>query len=113
MTLAGKRLIGAAKEARAIARGDRTPASLMVPPDVDVKSIRNCLRLSQETFARQYGFSLGQIRDWEQNRCRPIGALRAYLLIIQQNPEMVATAVQQFAAEALESSVGESERIAL
>ncbi|MEO9969731.1 MAG: helix-turn-helix domain-containing protein [Hyphomonadaceae bacterium] len=99
MTFAGNKLIGAAKEARAIARGEKKPISALVPSDVDVKKIRKDLGLSQEAFAHGFGFSVGQIRDWEQNRCRPIGAMRAYLLIILKNPDMVAKAFSEFAAE--------------
>jgi hypothetical protein len=40
MTKSGKRLIEAAKEAVAIARGEKRPARLQVPPEIDVKAIR-------------------------------------------------------------------------
>ena len=96
MTSAGRKLIGAAREARRVARGAQKPASLLVPPDVNVRDIRTRVGLSQESFANRYGFSLNQIRDWEQNRHRPIGALRAYLLVIKQDPEYVARAFQDF-----------------
>ena len=89
MSKAGKRLIAAAKEAVAIARGDTAPARVHIPAHVDVKSIRAKLDLSQEEFASQYGFTLNQIRDWEQARSRPIGGLRAYLMIIDRDPRGV------------------------
>jgi putative transcriptional regulator len=89
MSKAGKRLIEAAKEAVAIARGEKAPARVHVPAHIDVKSIRAKLNLSQEEFASQYGFTVNQIRDWEQARSRPIGGLRAYLMIIDRDPRGV------------------------
>lgn len=90
MTNVGSRLIGAAKEARQIARGERQPAHIFIPADIDVKSIRRKTNMSQEDFAATFGFSINQIRDWEQQRSRPLGALRAYLMLIQSCPEQLA-----------------------
>ena len=77
------------KEALAIAKGEARPAKLYVPPEIDVKSIRQKLELSQDDFAALFGFSINQIRDWEQGRARPIGGVRAYLMLIDQNPQAV------------------------
>lgn len=89
MSKAGKRLIEAAKEAAAIARGDMKPARVFVSADIDVRAIRHRLDLSQEDFASQFGFTVNQIREWEQGRARPIGGVRAYLLIIDRDPGSV------------------------
>src|ERR1700742_3200905 len=89
MTKAGRRLIDAAREAVAIARGDKKPARLHIPPEIDVLSIRSTLVLSQEDFAAEFGFTSNQIKDWEQGRSRPLGGVRAYLMIIERNPKMV------------------------
>lgn len=76
-------------EALAIAKGDARPAKLFVPPVLDVKVIRQRLNLSQEDFAAHFGFSINQIRDWEQGRSRPLGGVRAYLMLIERNPKAV------------------------
>ena len=76
-------------EALAIARGEAKPAKLHVPAEINVAGIRNKLDLSQEDFAAVFGFSVHQIRQWEQGRCRPLGAMRAYLIIIDRDPERV------------------------
>ena len=89
MTKSGKRLIQAAKEAAAIARGERKAAHVWVPADVDVRAIRHKLELAQDEFASEFGFSTNQIRDWEQGRSRPLGAMRAYLLIIERDPDAI------------------------
>jgi putative transcriptional regulator len=77
------------KEAIAISRGEAKPAKLFVPPELDVRAIRTRLHLSQEDFASAFGFTVHQIRQWEQARSRPLGAVRAYLMIIDRDPQRV------------------------
>jgi putative transcriptional regulator len=69
-------------EAIAIARGEATPARLHIPSEIDVKAIRKKVGLSQEAFAYAFGFTVEQIRAWEQERNRPLGGVRAYLMMI-------------------------------
>jgi putative transcriptional regulator len=76
-------------EALAIARGAAKPAKLHIPAEIDVKAIRTKLALSQDDFAARFGFTTNQIRDWEQGRSRPLGGVRAYLMIIDRNPKSV------------------------
>jgi putative transcriptional regulator len=77
------------REAVSIARGQSKPARLFVPPEIDVRRIRAKLRLSQQGFAHAFGFTVHQIRQWEQGRSGPLGAVRAYLLIIDRDPKHV------------------------
>jgi putative transcriptional regulator len=76
-------------EALAFARGELKGAKLHVPAEIDVRAIRDKLRLSQEDFAGTFGFTIDQIKAWEQGRSRPLGGLRAYLMIIDRDPEAV------------------------
>ncbi|TPN45321.1 transcriptional regulator [Mesorhizobium sp. B1-1-9] len=101
MSNAGKRLLGAAREMRAIARGDKKPAHIHVPPDVDVKAIRRGLGLSQDTFASEFCFSVNQIKDWEQNRSRPLDSNRAYLMLIERHPNEVRSMLDTMRREAM------------
>lgn len=101
MSKAGKRLLGAAREMRAIARGEAKPAHIHVPPDVDVKAIRRGLGLSQDSFASEFCFSVNQIRDWEQNRSRPLDSNRAYLMIIEKHPDEVRKMLDSLRREAM------------
>jgi putative transcriptional regulator len=89
MTSLGKRLIKAAEEARAIARGEVEAPRVFIPPDIDVRAIRRGTGLTQEAFARAFGIPLTTLRDWEQGRARPDSAVRSYLLVISRDPEMV------------------------
>jgi putative transcriptional regulator len=81
-------------EALAIARGEATPAKLYVPAEIDVKTIRSKLALSQGDFAALFGFTVNQIKDWEQGRSRPLGGVRAYLMIIDREPKSVLKILQ-------------------
>ena len=98
MSKAGARILEAARDAAAIARGDKKPARIHVPADVDVRAIRQKLALSQEDFASEFGFSVNQIRDWEQRRSRPLGGARSYLMIIERNPDHIRLALAEIRA---------------
>lgn len=95
MSKLGQRLIASAKEARAIARGEakRGTYRIHVPAEIDVKRLRRRLNLSQNEFAQRYGFKPSRVRDWEQGRSRPDGAVRAYLLVIERDPKAVERAL--------------------
>jgi putative transcriptional regulator len=95
MSKLGKKLIAAAREGVAIARGEADPASyrLHVPAKIDVKAMRRKLGMTQEHFAVRYGLTLARVRDWEQGRSAPDGAVRAYLKVIEREPEAVERAL--------------------
>lgn len=95
MTKAGERLIQAAKEAIAIARGEADPSTYRVhlPSDIDVKAIRKRKRMTQTEFAARYQLNVARLRDWEQGRSRPDSAARAYLRVIEREPEAVERAL--------------------
>jgi putative transcriptional regulator len=69
-------------EVLGITKGEAGPAKLYLPSKLDVRTIRSKLDLSQEDFAAVFGFTTNQIKDWEQGRSRPIGGVRAYLMMI-------------------------------
>ena len=87
-------------EALSIARGETKPAKLHIPPEIDVSAIREKTGLSQDDFANAFGFTINQIREWEQGRARPIGGVRAYLFIIKHDPKGVLEMLQQLRARA-------------
>jgi putative transcriptional regulator len=69
-------------EALSIARGETKPFKLHVPSEVDVRAIRKGLAMSQEDFGLEFGFTLDQVRNWEQGRTRPTHGERTYLTLI-------------------------------
>jgi putative transcriptional regulator len=96
MSRLGKRLIRSAKEGRAIARGEADPTTykVYVPAKIDVKEIRAKRGMTQEEFCIRYALSLSSVRDWEQGRYSPDPAVRAYLTVIDREPEAVEKALQ-------------------
>jgi putative transcriptional regulator len=95
MSKLGKRLIRAAKEARAIARGEADPATyrVHVPASINVKAIRRRLNLSQGQFSARFGIPVGTLRDWEQYRRVPEGPARVLLTVIAKEPKAVERAL--------------------
>jgi putative transcriptional regulator len=95
MSKLGKKLIRAAKEARAIVRGAAKPSSyrIHVPDEVDVQSIRKRLGLSQAEFSARFGIPPGTLRDWEQGRRTPEGPARVLLKVIENDPKAVERAL--------------------
>jgi len=89
-TTFGARLVQAAEEAAAFARGELTGAVVHRPPaQVDVRAVRLKRGMTQAEFAGRYGFTLGAVRDWEQKRRVPEAAARILLHVIDAYPETV------------------------
>jgi putative transcriptional regulator len=49
--------------------------------------------MTQAQFAATFGFGLGAVQNWEQGRRRPEGAARAFLKVIEREPEAVRRAL--------------------
>ena len=78
----GERLLDSMKELRAHLRGEIHLSETVyhLPPETDVRALRETLGLSQSDFAALFGFNVRSLQDWEQGRRRPeipIRALRA------------------------------------
>lgn len=93
------KIAGGLTEALAIARGEAEPAKLHVPTEINVREIRRVVGMSQDTFATVFGFTINQIRDWEQGRARPLGGVRAYLMLIKSAPSDVRKLLATIAAQ--------------
>lgn len=91
MASAGERILKSLEQAVSIAKGemDESEYNVNIPEEVDVRSIREKLNMTQIGFAKAFGLSLSSVRHWEQKRRTPEGPTRAYLKIISQEPEMV------------------------
>ena len=91
----GERLLDSMRELRAHLRGGIQLSETVyhVPPETDVKALRDGLGLSQSDFAALFGFHVRSLQDWEQGRRRPEIPIRAYLAVIQRDPEAVVRAL--------------------
>ena len=87
--------------------GEKEGFKVHVSEKVDVKSIRNKLRMTQARFSDVFGFSLDAIKHWEGGRRTPEAPARNLLTVIDKNPAAVLTAFQPaaFAAAAGSSKV--------
>lgn len=59
----------------------------------DVRTLRQRLGLSQESFAARYGFSVDAIRQYESRRRTPAGPIRTLLRVIAREPDAVMRAL--------------------
>ena len=92
----GRRLIESLAELRAHLRGEKKlgETAYHAPPETDVRALRDRLALSQSDFAALFGFSVHSVQDWEQGRRRPEASIRAYLALIQRDPQAVVRALR-------------------
>ena len=95
----GKEILTGLEEIAGWKRGEKKLRTVEVamPKAADVKSIRNSLELSQESFAGFLGVSLGTVRNWEQKRREPQGPARALLLVAATQPRAVRAAFNSMA----------------
>lgn len=86
------------KDALAHARGDTSRArtsEVEVPRQIDVRALRNRLKMSQEEFAQSFNVSVATLRNWEQGHRRPEGTARVLLTLIERIPDQVQKALQE------------------
>lgn len=90
------RILQSAQEALAIAKGemDASEYAVHIPEAIDVKRIREKLGMTQASFARVFGFRLATLRHWEQRKRTPEGPARAYLTVIDREPDVVRKALR-------------------
>ena len=65
---------------------------------VNVRAIRQNMKLTQEEFAARFGLPLGTVRDWEQGAHRPDRAAQVLLTVIARDPDAVVRALRQKSA---------------
>lgn len=95
MSTFGKDLIQSMQEALGHARGEENGTVLQAVDieNIDAKTIRVKLRLTQEQMALMLGTSLSGYRKWEQGQRQPSGAARALLKVMDKEPQAVLRAL--------------------
>jgi len=66
-----------------------------MPRTPQVKVIRRALELTQEEFAERFHITLGTPHHWEQGRAEPDQPTRAYLKLIERDPDYVARTLNE------------------
>jgi len=80
-------------EIEAFLAGEQEGFKVHVPDQIDVKRIRNKLKMTQSRFSATFGFSLDAIKHWEGGRRRPEAPARTLLTVIDKNPAAVISAL--------------------
>jgi putative transcriptional regulator len=95
-TKLGRVLVDSAKVIARHMRGEiELPTKVVrLAPDVDVHAIRVGQGLTREQFAERYGLQVRAIQEWEQGRRKPEPAVRAYMLVIKNQPAAVRKALE-------------------
>jgi putative transcriptional regulator len=93
-TKLGRTLIKGMTEILAHVRGEIELESYTIPAPVDVRAIRRRAGMSQAKFAAAYALNPRTLQDWEQHKSEPDGAVRAYLTVIDRNPDAVVAALR-------------------
>ena len=86
-------LMSGLDEVDAFLAGEKAGYKVSVPSDVDVKSIRKRLSMTQSRFSDTFGFSLDAVKHWEGGRRTPESSARALLTVIARNPSAVIAAL--------------------
>lgn len=94
ITKRGRRLVAALGEVLEDVRGTKPlPVVASVPEEIDIRTVRRRLGLSQAAFAARFGLSLRTLQEWEQGRYHPDTMARALLTIIDREPEAATRAL--------------------
>jgi putative transcriptional regulator len=80
-------------EVDAFLGGEKAGYKVTLPAEVDVKSIRKGLNMTQASFSDAFGFSLDAVKHWEGGRRTPEASARAFLTVIARNPDAVISAL--------------------
>lgn len=73
--------------------GKKTGYRVTIPAQVDVRGIRRKLSMTQARFSATFGFSVDAVKHWEGGRRTPESSARAFLTVIERNPDAVIAAL--------------------
>jgi len=93
---AGQRMIASAEQALAFANGENNACVVHIPEEIDTARIRKKIGMSQNQFAAYFGVGVRTIQEWEQGRSVPSASARAFLTVIDHEPDAVRRALVNF-----------------
>lgn len=88
----GNEIIKGMEAAIGYMRGKKTRVAVHkveIPDEIDVRAIREKLKLSRQDFADRFGFSIRTVQHWEQGNRHPHGPARVLLLLLQREPSTI------------------------
>jgi putative transcriptional regulator len=93
MTTMFSDLMNGLEEVDSFLAGKTAGYKVSVSTDVDVKTIRKRLNMTQAKFSDAFGFSIDAVKHWEGGRRTPEASARAFLTVISRNPTAVLDAL--------------------
>ncbi|SCZ86824.1 NadS family protein [Nitrosomonas mobilis] len=90
----GDDLIESMNQAVDYAKGQSKATQVHVVEVPDVRSLRERLKMSQQTFASTYRIPLATLKGWEQGRRQPDATVAAYLSVIEKLPVETQVALE-------------------
>jgi putative transcriptional regulator len=96
---AGQRTNASAKQALAFVQGENNNCVVHIPDEIDTVRIRKKINMSQSQFASYFGVSVRTVQEWEQGRAVPSRSARAFLTVIDREPEAVRPALVGFSTD--------------
>lgn len=86
-------LMASVREAGDIKKGVVPPSRQFNFSPLDIKKVRQSLKVSQSVFSRMIGVTISTLQNWEQGRRSPNGPARALLTVAEKNPDAVYKAL--------------------
>lgn len=97
----GDEIIDGMEAAVSYMRGKKTRAvihKVKIPEKINVRAIREKLKLSRQAFADRFGFSARTLQHWEQGDRHPQGPAKVLLLLLQREPIIIENILKHFKA---------------
>jgi putative transcriptional regulator len=92
MSAAGDKILRSIRSLQAALEAGE-PLTVHVPDHVEIRALRKRLGMSQARFAAAFGFDVRTLQNWEQGHRHPEGPTRAYLKVIDHDPDAVRRAL--------------------
>ena len=83
------------EEAIDFSNGRMNEARVFRPASVNVKALREKVRMTQTEFAAAFGISLGTLRHWERGDRAPHGPALVLLNLVQKEPQTILRVLHQ------------------
>ncbi len=89
----GDELISGMNEALDYTKGKKRKEAklhrVIISEKINVKNVREKMRVTQEEFAAKLGISLRTIQHWEQGDRKPQGPARVLLTLLKEHPRSI------------------------
>ncbi len=88
-----KKLVESVNQMGAIMQGKPIPHRRTTLSKLNVRGLRDKLKLTQSEFADMIGVSVRTLQNWEQGRREPEGPAKALLRVVEREPKAVLNAL--------------------